>query len=164
MECAIALGSNAGDRLAHLRAAAAGLRLLDAGAEFSAVYETAPVDCPEGSGAFLNAAAILRWHGTPQELHAALRALEQSSGRPAIRERNAPRPLDLDVLTFGPVISTDPVLLLPHPRMTERRFVLQPLADLRPLMVPPGQSKNIALLLAALPQEPEEMRRCAAAL
>ena len=154
MECLIALGSNSGDRLAHLRTAADGLRWLDARAEFSPVYETAPVDCPEGSGAFLNAAAVLDWPGTPASLHAELRALERAAGRPDERARNAPRPLDLDLLAAGDVVSEDPVLTLPHPRISERRFVLQPLAALRPALVLPGCPASIAELLARLPEEP----------
>lgn len=154
MECLIALGSNSGDRLEHLREAATGLRRLDAGAEFSPVYETAPVDCPEGSGAFLNAAAVIRWTGTPSELHTKLRALESAAGRPAQRARNAPRPLDLDLLAAGTAISPDPELTLPHPRIHERRFVLLPLSSLRPALVLPGQSATIAELLAQLPDEP----------
>jgi 2-amino-4-hydroxy-6-hydroxymethyldihydropteridine diphosphokinase len=154
MECLIALGSNSGDRLAHLRTAADGLRRLDARAEFSPVYETAPVDCPEGSGAFLNAAAVIHWAGTPSELYAELRALERAAGRPDERARNAPRPLDLDLLAAGSVISSDPRLILPHPRLHERRFVLFPLSALRPALIPPGQSRTITQMLATLPDEP----------
>ena len=152
-ECGIALGSNAGDRLANLRAAIAALRQLDAALEVSPVYETAPVDCPDGSGAFLNAAAILHWSGTPEELLAALRTIESSMGRPVVRERNAPRTLDLDILFAGDSVSGCQELTLPHPRLHLRRFVLQPLADLRPSLVLPGFSESVATILAALTGE-----------
>ena len=153
MECGIALGSNAGDRVASLRAAASALRLLDADTVVSPVYETAPVDCPEGSGAFYNAVAVLRWNRSPLELLESLRGIESSLGRPGERSRNAPRTIDLDVLYAGSHVSEAPRLILPHPRLHLRRFVLTPLCDLRPALVLPGFNRDVRSLLAALPED-----------
>ena len=116
-ECGIALGSNTGDRLAHLRAAVAALRGLDPRLEVSSVYETAPVDCPDGSGAFLNAVAILTWTDSPAALLHFLRNTEVRLGRPAGRARNAPRTIDLDILYAGGAVLTGDDLTLPHPRL-----------------------------------------------
>src|SRR5688500_7412477 len=135
IECGIALGSNSGDRMANLREAVAALRERDPGLEVSRVYETAPVDCPEGSGAFYNAVVILRWTETPEELLDFLRGIEASLGRPADRARNAPRGIDLDLLFAGDAVRDGERLMLPHPRLHVRRFVLQPLCDLRPDLV-----------------------------
>ena len=151
MECGIALGSNAGDRQANLNAALAALRRLDPGLEVSPVLETEPVDCPEGSGAFLNAAAILKWNGTPEELLSALRRIESELGRPLERARNAPRTIDLDILFAGSEVRTSAELTIPHPRLHERRFVLEPLAALRPGLVLPGFSCPVRELLYRLP-------------
>jgi 2-amino-4-hydroxy-6-hydroxymethyldihydropteridine diphosphokinase len=151
VECGIALGSNTGDRLAHLRAALEELRAADPHLEVSPVYETAPVDCPAGSGAFLNAVAIVRWSGTPEALLEWLRGIESRLGRPRERAKNSPRSIDLDILYAGDAMLRTPELILPHPRLHERRFVLQPLCDLRPALLLPGMSGTVAELLAALP-------------
>lgn len=150
-ECGIALGSNSGDRSAHLLAAVAELRTVDPHLEVSPVYETAPVDCPDGSGAFLNAVAVLTWTDTPESLLHWLRGIECRLGRPAVRDRNAPRTIDLDILYAGDAVLTGEELTLPHPRLHERRFVLQPLSALRPDLVLPGFSKSIRQLFDALP-------------
>ena len=151
MECGIALGSNYGDRSDHLRAAVEELRKVDPHLEVSPVYETAPVDCPDGSGAFLNAVAVLAWAGTPPSLLHWLRGIECRLGRPAVRDKNAPRTIDLDILYAGNEAVTGEELTLPHPRLHERRFVLQPLCDLRPDLVLPGFTKTIRQLLEELP-------------
>ena len=150
VECGIALGSNTGDRLAHLRAAVTALREVDPRLEVSPVYETAPVDCPDGSGAFLNGVVILIWTGTPEALLHFLRRIECRLGRPTERARNAPRTIDLDILYAGDAVLTGEELILPHPRLHERRFVLQPLCDLRPDLVLPGFSQTTRSLLSAL--------------
>jgi 2-amino-4-hydroxy-6-hydroxymethyldihydropteridine diphosphokinase len=150
MECGIALGSNTGDRHAHLQAAVESLRTIDPALELSPIYETAPVDCPPGSSAFLNAVAILHWSGTPEDLLHTLRRIESTLGRPLDRARNAPRTIDLDILFAGDAIRDTAELTLPHPRLHQRRFVLQPLSDLRPALILPGFTRSIAALLAAL--------------
>lgn len=154
MECGIALGSNAGDRAGHLRAGVAALRTLGRVTAVSRVYETAPVDCPPGSGAFLNAVAVLEWEGTPEALLERLQAVETAQGREAVRPRNAPRTLDLDILYAGTVVRNPGPPVLPHPALHLRRFVLQPLADVRPDLVLPGHDEPVSALLAALPADP----------
>jgi 2-amino-4-hydroxy-6-hydroxymethyldihydropteridine diphosphokinase len=153
MECGIALGSNSGDRLATLGAAVAALRRQDPDMEVSPVYETAPVDCPEGSEPFLNAAAILHWSGSPESLLEFLQSVEVSLGRPPVRSRNAPRTIDLDILYAGELARTGDGLILPHPRMHLRRFVLMPLADLRPALILPGFTSTVQELLERLPAD-----------
>lgn len=109
------------------------------------------MDCPSGSPAFLNAVVEIATTRPPAELLADLAALERDLGRPARRERNAPRPLDVDILYAGDLVFATPGLVVPHPRMTRRRFVLQPLAEIRPDLTPPGQTRTVAQLLATLP-------------
>jgi 2-amino-4-hydroxy-6-hydroxymethyldihydropteridine diphosphokinase len=153
----IALGSNLGDRLANLRAGRAAAERWHRGdrpAAVSAVYETEPVDCPPGSAPFLNAVMEIQTSLQPAELLARLRAVEIELGRATRAARNAPRPLDLDILYAGDLLIDTLELSMPHPRMTTRRFVLQPLSDIRPDLVLPGQEHTIAALLAALPPRP----------
>lgn len=162
MTFGIALGSNLGDRAANLRRAVEGIMLRIPAARVVArggVYETEPVDCAPGTQAFLNTVIELEADCQPHAMHAHLQAVEQAHGRPAVREKNAPRTLDLDLLYAGDVVSTDPVLLLPHPRLHLRRFVLQPLADIRPGLRLPGIRHTIAGLLADLPDDPSCVKR-----
>lgn len=150
----LALGSNLGDSRAHLRAARDFLLTLhedETSPSVSGLYATEPVDCPPGSPAFLNAVVEIATARPPRALLAALAAFEGLLGRPAQRERNAPRAVDLDLLYAGDIVLTTPELVLPHPRIKERRFVLQPLADIRPELVLPGQTKPVTQLLAELP-------------
>jgi len=157
MQTGIALGSNLGDRLARLRAGRdflLGLHVGPVPAAVSAVYETDPVDCPPGSAPFLNAVAVISTALEPSRLLARLAAFERELGRPARRAHHAPRPLDLDILYAGSTVLAGPDLTLPHPRLARRRFMLQPLAELRPQLVLPGQTRTVAALLAALPDQP----------
>lgn len=156
----IAFGSNLGDRLGSLRMATSELRRL-VGAEIlraSPVYETAPVDCPEDSGAYLNAVAEVQTELTPHELHAVLQRIEADQGRPAVREHHAPRPLDLDILYASGCVINDPRLTIPHPRLALRRFVLQPLHDLDPDLLPHGCGQTVSLMLEQLTDEPSDVR------
>ena len=127
----IALGSNLGDRYATLRAAVhrlraePGLRLIAS----SEVYETAPVDCPPDSGAYLNSVVAVETERSPENLLQLLLHIEHTFGR-VRSELNAPRTLDLDLLLYGDRIINTPDLVIPHPRMHERLFVLVPLAEL----------------------------------
>ena len=128
----LALGSNLGDRLAHLRQGRDLLLSLHEGpapAAVSPVYETEPVDCPPGSASFLNAVVEIRTSLDPGQLLRQLIRLESELGRSPARERNTARSLDLDIIYAGQLVIDTPTLILPHPRMTVRRFVLQPLAD-----------------------------------
>lgn len=159
MRCGIALGSNAGDRAAHLRAGWRALQALHCGegqARVSAMYETDPVGCAPGDASFLNAVAEIGFAGDARCLLRALQAVEAALGRPAVREKNAPRPLDLDLLYCGREVVCESGLELPHPRMRERRFVLVPLAEVRERM--PGTGESVAALAAALPEVPRVQR------
>lgn len=152
----IALGSNLGDRLAHMRAAFALLRELSTpGAPVlrAPVYQTEPRFCPPGSPDFLNSVIEIEFEGDPLELLAKTRGIERKLGRGPATERNAPRVIDLDLLYLGEEVSSCDVLELPHPRIAERRFVLQPLADIRPDLVLAGQPQSIARMLANLPPD-----------
>jgi 2-amino-4-hydroxy-6-hydroxymethyldihydropteridine diphosphokinase len=157
MRAGIALGSNVGDRLNNVRLARDQIRALHGGDEpmrCSRVYETEPVGCPPGTAPFLNAVIEIDFYGAPHELFAALRETEKKLGRTERRERNAPRTIDLDVIYFGDLLIETPELTLPHPRAHQRRFVLEPLRDIRPGLVLPGQRKTVAELLKELPPTP----------
>ncbi|MEM8783100.1 MAG: 2-amino-4-hydroxy-6-hydroxymethyldihydropteridine diphosphokinase [Planctomycetota bacterium] len=137
----VALGSNVGDRLAHLRAAVSAVRELPGvlGVKTSALYETPALTLDglgsiDGDDAFLNAAVAFETRLDPHALLAELLGLETRLGRiPRSRRATwAPRPIDLDLLVHGDRHIDDDTLTLPHPRITERWFVLAPLADLAP--------------------------------
>lgn len=163
----IALGSNLGDRLAHLRAARAALSALltaaAGGHPLSApVFETAPVNCEEGAGPFLNTVIEIPWADTPECLLAELAAIERRLGRPAAHARDRSRTVDLDLLYCGEHVRNTPELTLPHPRLAERRFVLAPLGAIRPTLRVPGKTRTVAELLAALADDPATVRPFAA--
>ena len=149
----VALGSNLGDSIAQLHAAWTQLEKLSSG-EFrkSSLWQTTPVDCPPGSPPFVNAAAAFAPlpGETPESLLAKLQAIENDFGRMPKSVMNEARPLDLDIIAFGREVRNTPALILPHPRASMRRFVLQPLGEVAPEFVLPGQNKTIARLLAEL--------------
>lgn len=156
-QVAIAFGSNLGDRLAHLRAGReAVVRWHETASPVacSPLYETEPVDCPAGSAPFLNAVLEIETALAPADLLAECRKVELALGRAAAAARHAPRPLDLDILYAGEATISTPELTIPHPRLSARRFVLRPLADLRPSLVLPGHPAAVAQLLDALPPRP----------
>jgi 2-amino-4-hydroxy-6-hydroxymethyldihydropteridine diphosphokinase len=145
---AVALGSNCGDRRAHLDYAVSTLQTLLANLTVSRYYETIPVGVSGPQTLFLNAAAVGDTTMSARALLDALLAIERERGR----ERpyaNAPRTLDLDVILFGDAIVKEPGLQVPHPRFRERRFVHQPLAEVAPDLRDPVSGKTIAELLAA---------------
>jgi len=157
----IALGSNLGDRRANLERGVDLLlsRIPDfCGFAGASLYETDPVDCAPGTQAFLNTVIELEAACTPVEMHAHLVAVESLMGRPLQRERNAPRSLDLDLLYAGDYQNDDPVLTVPHPRLHLRRFVLQPLLEIRPSLQLPGLEMTLAAALAALTDDPAGVR------
>ena len=158
----IALGSNLKDRLAALRDGLLLLLAHDASALLLAqapLYETDPVDCPAGSPPFVNTVVELSSELPPLEMLAVLQGIESSLGRPQQREKNAPRPLDMDLLYAGDLVLSAPELTLPHPRLHLRRFVLAPLAEIRPDLVLPGFTETVSALLAALEDDPHCVRR-----
>lgn len=149
----IALGSNLGDRMARLGEAIELLRNIAAPGEVflsAPVYRSAPLACPPGSPDFYNTVVEIGYHGSARELLANTRAIEERLGRVRGPDRNAPRTIDLDILYFGDHVINEPELELPHPRITGRRFVLQPLADIRPELLLPGQTLCIRELLECL--------------
>ena len=151
----IALGSNVGDRLRHLRRARDEIAARFGAARCSRVYETEPDGCEPDTAAFLNAVIEIDFDGSPHALLHELRAIEERMGRPAMRSRNAPRTIDLDLLYAGETVLAGADLTLPHPRLHLRRFVLAPLGDLRPDLVIPGQTKTVAQLIENLPPHPQ---------
>lgn len=149
----IALGSNLGDRIYHLRSALDALReIATPGTPVltAPVYQTEPRFCPPGSPDFLNTVVEIGYDGSPLELLAQTRAIEKQLGRTRGAERNTPRTIDIDLLYLGNDIFEDAELTLPHPRIGERRFVLQPLADIRPELVLPGKSQSVSEILQAI--------------
>jgi 2-amino-4-hydroxy-6-hydroxymethyldihydropteridine diphosphokinase len=157
MRYGIALGSNLGDRLGNLRRGVQEMlvRIEDCALLATAsVYETEPVDCPPDSPGFYNTVIEIECTRPPHAVQRVLQSIEQALGRPEQQERNAPRTLDLDILYADDMRIDDDVLTLPHPRLHLRRFVLQPLSDIRPGLMLPGQEQSIADLLAALPDDP----------
>jgi 2-amino-4-hydroxy-6-hydroxymethyldihydropteridine diphosphokinase len=135
VRAALGLGSNLGDRWSLLADAVAELRELDSEALVSSVYETAPVGGPAGQGAYLNCVVVLETERSAADLLQIAHDLEARANR-VRSERFGPRTLDVDVLIYGDEVSDDPVLTLPHPRMYTRAFVLAPLAEVAPDLVP----------------------------
>ena len=133
MRAFLGLGANLGDRRAALRRAVGALPDLVA---VSPLYETEPVGGPGGQPPYLNLVVELDTHRTPRQLLELAQRLERAAGR--VRGvRHGPRTLDVDVLLVGDLTVDGPDLVVPHPRMWQRRFVLAPLADLAPELVPP---------------------------
>jgi 2-amino-4-hydroxy-6-hydroxymethyldihydropteridine diphosphokinase len=131
MRAFLGLGSNLGDRRQYLRDGVAALPEVVA---VSAVYETDPVGGPEGQDAYLNLVVELETDRSPRELLHAAQAAEAAALR-VRRERWGPRTLDVDVLLVGDLVVDEPDLVVPHPRLWQRAFVLVPLADLAPTLV-----------------------------
>lgn len=151
MRIGVALGSNLGDRLANLRAAREAIADLT-GAKgsvlVSPVYETEPVGCEPGAGKFFNAVLEIEYNGDPTDLLQKLIRIEESLGRDRNHARNVSRKIDIDLLYAGELNVENEQLQLPHPRLHLRKFVLQPLADIRPELILPNQTKTVRELLA----------------
>ncbi len=150
----IALGSNLGDSAALIRQAFDKLQeFSELPIRKSSLWPTAPVDCPPGSPPFVNAAVALtpRSGETADSLVMKLFTLEWDLGRRPKTVMNEARPIDLDLIAFGAEVRDRPTLILPHPRAHLRWFVLQPLSEVAPDFVLPGQSATIRELLQSLP-------------
>ncbi len=156
-EAGVSLGSNLGDRAENLRravrllAATPGVRLLAR----SAIYETEPVDVPPefASQGYLNAVAVFEVALGIGAWSARCHAVEDELGRVRTGYHH-PRTIDVDLLYCGNAVRDEPHLRLPHPQIASRRFVCEPLAELRPGLRPPGLPGTVAELLAALPARP----------
>ncbi len=161
MRTAVALGSNLGDRLENLRAArSAILGLSDVKPPIlsSAIYETEPVDCVPGADKFLNAVVEFDYEGNPASMLKQLMRIEEALGRRRDHPKNVSRKIDIDLLYNGDRNIEDQRLRLPHPRLHLRKFVLQPLADIRPGLVLPGQAKTVRQLLEELKESAAVIR------
>jgi len=157
----IALGSNLGQSRQNVLQAITRLEALSERPLLkSSLWQTSPVDCPPGSPPFINAVVGLapRPRETPESLLAKLQALELEFGRRPKRAHNEARLLDLDLIAFGDEMRANAALTLPHPRAAQRRFVLQPLGEIAPGLVLPGQTQTVGDLLRRLPPD-SRMRR-----
>lgn len=144
----LGLGSNVGDRAAHLEHAVRALAGHGTVLARAPWIETEPVDCPAG-GPFLNSCLCLETGLPPGDLLAVAMRIERARGRRR-GIRNEPRILDIDLLLAGSRIIDEPGLAIPHPRMCERRFVLEPLAAIAPRLVHPGRLLTVRELLGRL--------------
>ncbi|MEY2409791.1 MAG: 2-amino-4-hydroxy-6-hydroxymethyldihydropteridine diphosphokinase [Verrucomicrobiota bacterium] len=157
----IALGSNLGNSRATLLAAIDRLSQVGApGMAKSSLWQSSPVGCPPNSPMFVNAVVCLQLHPdeTPESLLKKLQSIEKDFGRRPKIEMNEPRPLDLDLIAFGSESRQTPGLILPHPRAHLRRFVLQPLNEIAPDLILPGQRRPVCELLARL--DTDEILQC----
>jgi 2-amino-4-hydroxy-6-hydroxymethyldihydropteridine diphosphokinase len=153
----LSLGSNLGDRQANVRNAIG--RLLELGdvLEVSSLYETEPVEVTDQPW-FLNCAVAVRTELMPRGFLAGILAIEKLMGRVRTQPKG-PRVIDIDILLFGAQTINTPQLTVPHPAMVERRFVLEPLAEIAPEAVHPVSKKTVRELLRALPQDGAKVKR-----
>ena len=147
----LSLGSNVGDRSANLRTAIQ--RLGEAGTvkAISGFYETEPVELRDQPW-FLNCVVAVETRLSPTELLQRVLAIEQEMGRLRMKDKG-PRSIDIDILLFGDRVVDERRLKIPHPAIQERRFVLEPLAEIAPETVHPQMAKTVRELLAALPAD-----------
>ena len=147
----IALGSNLGDSREILERAIGRLEQLSGERLVrSSLWRSTPVGCPPGAGDFVNAVVGIKVNETPERLLQQLQELEREFGRRPKKVVNEARPLDLDLITLGDEVRQAPELMLPHPRAHLRKFVLEPLAEIAPRLVLPGQTKTVRELLSSL--------------
>lgn len=158
-EFGISLGANLGRRLRNLRTARRRLEQIEGlrVRACSPVYETEPLGVPPAHRRrrFLNAVIVAEGPLSPNRLLAELRRIEREMGRPARRPKNAPRTIDLDLLYAGGLRLRSRRLTLPHPRWADRRFVVRPLADVRPDLKLPGRDMTVRQALLPLPKNPK---------
>lgn len=157
----VALGSNQGRSREAIQSAITHAKFItDHPILQSSIWETTPVDCPPESPKFLNAVVGFtpQKGETPESLLEKLQDLEKVFGRTPKKILNEARPLDLDLIAFNNETRNTPELILPHPRAHLRRFVLQPLSEIAPDLMLPGQTKTVSELLAALPPDETMVR------
>ncbi|MGH9510099.1 MAG: 2-amino-4-hydroxy-6-hydroxymethyldihydropteridine diphosphokinase [Terriglobales bacterium] len=153
----LSLGSNQGDRRANLETAFQHLRELGELAAVSSFYETEPVVVTRQEW-FLNCAAALETELMPRQLLARILAIEKAMGRRRTKTKG-PRNIDIDIVLFGNSVVDTATLVIPHPAMHERRFVLAPLAEIAPDARHPVLRRSVRELLDALPQGDAVVRR-----
>jgi 2-amino-4-hydroxy-6-hydroxymethyldihydropteridine diphosphokinase len=154
----LSLGSNLGNREENLREAMSLLKALGTIAAVSSFYETEPVEVEGLQPWFLNVVVALETELTPHGLLAGALEIEREMGRQRT-SRRAPRTIDIDIVMFGDTIVNAPGLVIPHPGMQHRRFVLEPLAEIAPQAEHPVLHKIAADLLRELPPAGGRVRR-----
>jgi 2-amino-4-hydroxy-6-hydroxymethyldihydropteridine diphosphokinase len=157
----LSLGSNLGDRAANLQQAVERLSKLGTVSAVSSFYETEPVEVTS-QPYFLNCAVELQTSLMPKQLLARLNAIEFEMGRKRIMAKG-PRVIDIDILMFQRSIVDTPQLVIPHPAMHERRFVLEPLAEIAPELRHPVFHRSIRELRDALPIKGQSVKKVAGA-
>jgi 2-amino-4-hydroxy-6-hydroxymethyldihydropteridine diphosphokinase len=161
MRTAIALGSNLGDRLENLQTARRRILQLNKvqpPIRSSGIYETEPVDCEPDASKFLNAVVEFDYDGDPGQLLEQVARIEESLGRKRNHQKDVSRTIDIDLLYCGDRQIDNERLQLPHPRVHLRKFVLQPLSDIRPELILFNQKKTVRQLLAELEGSEEGVR------
>lgn len=156
----VAFGSNLGDSVKVVRDAMVRVEALSDGpVRASSLWRTTPVDCPPGSGDFINAVVriVPGPEVTPESLLGTLQELEKEFGRRPKKILNEARPLDLDLIAFGNEVRSTPELTLPHPRAHLRRFVLEPFCEIAPEFILPGQQTSVSKLLKTVAGASTEM-------
>lgn len=146
----LSLGSNLGDREANLRTAIEKLKEIGNPLAVSSFYETEPVEVTGAQPWFLNCVVKFDTEKMPRQLIASILALEQDMGRQR-KQQKGPRTIDLDILLFGSSIIEIPSLTIPHPKLHQRRFVLEPFAEIAPDARHPVFKRTIRELRDALP-------------
>ena len=155
IEAGLSLGSNLADKLATLQAARAAIAALPQVSLLASapIYETEPVGVPEEFAdiAFFNTVLVIGTSLDAHKLFAQLQQVEIALGRKRTLRQNTPRNIDIDLIYYNGQTIRSGGLVVPHPRWTKRRFVLQPLADVRGFLILPGHDRRVRDILAALP-------------
>jgi len=158
IEVGLSLGSNMGDRLANLMSACEDLNRHEGITVVakSRIYETEPVDVADKyrDALYYNAFVVIETVLSPSALLDVTKNMEKNYGRDLCPEKNSPRPLDIDIIYVGDLTFNTCKIKVPHKRWNERRFVVQPLVDVRPDIIIPGQTETAEQILRKLPEEP----------